>query len=1102
MDPANFAELRNNINSWDITAEELLLQKMKIFTINYNEEFQQFCKNLDNFSNSIDQVEIDHLKAINQIKTISLDKFVENTLDKGEESESESVSNENNLGETIPREVQISSFENMKTAIDISLNCLNEINKKNKNKEEIEDDSVSVVSSKITMDKGAKVRLPFVIGTDEFKADKAIGLNVALEEDEKKPNEENEDEEDSDVEEYLAGINVDRKQKEKWEKIKIKKQEELKIKREMERKKLEASKTFANNIPKNEESDVKLPIENELDNLNMPKDQKDPNAIGVISADPAKLGGAVPPPQPPPAYPQPPADKIEDTVIKPNINISIKNPYAKDDHKVQVDIGLNPEENQPQPQELKTQVNPYANKNNVILENPNIGNNSDNIPISVLDILHTEADNKNPLAPVSIDKNMVVNKDNVKIATFLQNSDFLGGQYDDEDDDYDDLSSNIFRKKPSQIKIPPQQENPQNNQKLEENPQINQNQGQPIMIMGIPRPQPQAQKPIHQINQIHQMPMMQHQMIKPAQIDGQINQEQANQINQLQQPIQMQAPQPQINQSQFNLFQTTPIIEIKPNRQLENAGNKLKNMFESSDEEEMAPSNIVDKTADITLKVSLFTQSNIVNESKFNLFDDEPKQNEIKHKKQFLEDDEEPKIENNKVNENINVNVNTNFNLEQEKPKLKINLFNEIDKEPKNENKIKIEKPNQKPNLAFFNDDDNPEPVKEKQKLSFFNEEEKEKKSEENQNEKQQPSFINAQKEKILSQNETKVNQEQIKENVEIPVNTEQEIKKKEPIIEKIPEQQFQPKITVPKPELEIMPKVGFLDTPHNPQKIEPQIIMPKPEVQNKEQLQPQPPINLPKPEVENRPKIGLFENNLEMKPKDIQQKEEIKKELPKEELKKDEKKNEELKAKTGPKVANNKFAAMQNMLANRMGQKGGMMMMMGGPPPKKEEVKIEHDENVSERGTGENNYEAVVKKTSIIKKKKPKRSGAFGAGTTIPAKTAPSKVESKQQTNIENQQKETKPKVDLFNIQIQKEEAKPKVDQQEEKEENRPKIDLLNIQIQKEEVKPKVDQQEKKEDIKPKLDLFNFQIQKKYKKKKPSQKLINKRKKKKLSQK
>ena len=89
MEPANFAELKSKIDSWDISAEELLLQKMKIFTINYNEEFQQFCKNMDNFSNHIETVEVEHLKAINQIKTISSERFIENALEKAEESESE-----------------------------------------------------------------------------------------------------------------------------------------------------------------------------------------------------------------------------------------------------------------------------------------------------------------------------------------------------------------------------------------------------------------------------------------------------------------------------------------------------------------------------------------------------------------------------------------------------------------------------------------------------------------------------------------------------------------------------------------------------------------------------------------------------------------------------------------------------------------------------------------------------------------------------------------------------------------------------------------------------------------------------------------------------
>ena len=766
MEPANFAELRSKIDSWDITAEELLLQKMKIFTINYNEEFQQFCKNMDKFSNNIEQVEIDHLKAISNIKTLSKEKFIENAVDKGEESESESVSNENNIVDT-QKDFQITSVETMKTTIDISLNCLNQINKKNKNKEEIEDDTVSVVNSKIMMDKGAKVRLPFVIGTEEFKADKHIGLNVAIEkeeEDEKKP-EEDEENIEADVKELLADIKVDPKQREKWDKIRGR--------REKERKRLEASKTFVNNIPKIEEPEVKVPIENEGDNNNQNNqiEVNCANGIVVQAPDPSKSGGAIPPPPPPPPPPpmMPTIPKSQTVVInkKRNINIPLVNPYARDALNMQQNPALNPEMNNipgnqpyPQPQaqpmsfqeQLRNRLmgnanqDPNVNQNNIVQENPANPNNFNNetIPNSVLDVLHTEADNKNPLAPVIRDKNIVLNKDKVRIDAFLKTSDFLGGKYDEEEDDFDELSSSIFRRRPTQPKNFPPQENPQINQNIEQNPQINlnQNQGQPMMIMGMPRPQPQEQ--IQQQIQNQQISMMQNQMLKPPQLQMQANQEQQNQINQ--QPIQMQMPQPQpqIMQSQFNLFQNeTKAIEIKRNRDLENAGNKLKNIFESIDEDEMDPSNIVDKTADITKKVSLFTQSNQnqINESKFNLFDSEPKKTEEKPKISFFnENEDEPKIENNKVNENINLNVNANLNpninlntnvninLEQDKPKPKLTLFDDIgnDTNSNNLNKVNInnEQPKPKPKLSFFNDDDN-EPVNEKPKLSFFNDDEK-----------------------------------------------------------------------------------------------------------------------------------------------------------------------------------------------------------------------------------------------------------------------------------------------------------------------------------------------------------------------------------------
>ena len=1115
MNPANFAELKSKIDTWDISAEELLLQKMKIFTINYNEEFQQFCKNMDNFANHIESLEVEHLKAINKIKTIARDKFIENALNKGEESESESCSNENNLTPTTPNEIQITNVEIMKPAIDISLNCLEEINRKNKNKEEIEDDAVSVASSKIMMDKGAKIRLPMIIGTEEFKADKAIGLNVAPIEDdddnlERKQNEEEEYEEDSDVEELLQDINtnIDQKQKQKWDKIRGKKIKKLKKKREKERQKLAATKTFAPNGPKINEPEVKVPIENE----------GDPNTLGVTSADPSKSGGAVPPPPPPP-----PAPPERETIHKSKNKDLINNPYAQDALNRQANVNqnsaLNPEMNiqninQQQPQEqkpgdfqemLRNRYKTIANPN----QNPDINQNNieGKAPTSVTDLLHTDADNKNPLAPVIRD-NIVLTKQNVNIAAFLKTSDFLGGQYDDEDDDYDDISGSIFKRRPTQQPknpqsiIQPQMQMPQINQNIIENqpqinqPQINQNQEKPMMIMGMPRPQPQEQIP--QQNQNQQMPMEQISMIKPFQ-----------------------------NQNE------TKAIEIKKNRELENARNKLKNMFESDDEDEMDSITIVDKTKDITEKVNLFAQQNQNNEkkeNKFNMFDEGPKQNENKPKFSFLDENDNDQDKknitlNNNININVNTNINANLNLEQEKPKPKLNLFDNLGNNTTvaNENKIIADVPKPKPKLSFFDEDENAEPINQKPKLSFFNEKEKKEpiqatnSNPESQNTKPQPSFLANLRDKIGQNiNEIKKEPEPINQQIEAQNNLPQQAKIEEPNLEKpkilenpSQEQQFQPRIIMPKPENENKPKIGLFDISqpqvqaqpriimprpeieNKPQiqaqvQAQPQIIMPKPEIEIKPQIQPkvqeQPQIIMPKPEIQNKPKIGLFDipaqkPQVQINPQENQQKEEIKnKELPI-----DEKKKEDISAKPAPRKSNpnTKFAAMQNMLANKMGQRGGMMMMMGGPPPKREEVKIEHDENVSERGTGENNYEAVVKKTSVVKKKKPKKSGAFSDDTNAPIKTVPKKVEKKQQIKIDNKKEEVKPKVDLFNVQIEK----PKVDffnnQPENPPEVKPKVDLFNVQIE----KPKVDffnnQPENPPEVKPKADLFNVQIEK-----------------------
>ena len=949
MEPANFAELRSKIDSWDISAEELLLQKMKIFTINYNEEFQQFCKNMDKFSNHIDSVEVEHLKAINQIKKISREKFIENTLDKGDESESESVSNENNIIEA-PREIQITNVEKMKEAINISLGCLNEINKNNKNKEEIEDDTVSLASSKMTMDKEVKgVKLPFIIGTEEFKADKAIGLNVKPDPNEDEENNlENQEEEDVDVQDFVKDIKVDKKQREKWERIERRKRR----KREKEEKRLAESKTFANNIPKNEEPEVKVPIENEIENKEQNKDQ---NNIVVNAPDPSKSGGAIPPPPPPP----PPPPKVP-TIISPSkktnsnaMNAQEIKPTLADNQEKQASESNNQQNIQPQPipQEpldfktmLRNRMQQQANPNNRINTNTNnnseVNENKNNVnPNSVSDLLHTDADNKNPLAPVIRDKNIIINRENVKLNAFLGTADVFGGENDDDDED--DLSTSIFKKKKTQPIVSAPQ--PESNIAQNQNPQINQNIGQPMMIMGMPRPTPTQEQNIQSTSS---QPQVQNPMI--------MGQPQMMNAPQIQMPmVQQQMEQPQIMNPQFGMFnnqQETNSITIKKNRGLEEAKDKLESMFESDDEDEMDSGNIVDKTEDITKKVNVFMSENQqpqkeeINKPKTNLFDETQKQNDTKPKLSFFDEDNEKETPKIGINlNNVENNNNSNTKVNEEKPKPKLNLFDDDASKDtiKIENKESTNQQKPKAKISFFDDDDN-EPVKENQKDKDEKKETEENKTQnppqpKQENETKPLSFMEALRSK-LPKKET----EQIKPQQEIPKKEEPQIQSQEQAKEK--------------------PKISLFDNKQTEQT--------QAKNENKQKISlfdnntSEQPKSQPQQKIESKPKISLFDNPSEQNKPHTQLN--IKQDTQKEEA---QKKNEDNKPKPVPRKSNPKFAAMQSMLANRMG-KGGGMMMMGGPPPKKEEVKIEHDEKASDRGTGENNYEAVVKRSSVVKKR------------------------------------------------------------------------------------------------------------------------------------
>ena len=263
---ANFSELRNKISNWDVEAEQMLLDKMKIFTSSYKTDFSLFTQNMQNFSNSLSNLEVQHYNAVSRLKDLSMNQFIEETLQENSESASEESDKGLEVG-NISNENMIDINEKKKKVMEISMKNLEEINlKKNKNKEKIEDDTVSVTSKTLVLENSQKTgALPFIFGTEEFLNDKKIGLSN-LEDGEEDENEQLNPEKELD-------LHYNEKDKKKWKKIKIKKQkqkqkEEKKLQKKQSKNNNEIENKNIENKGNNEDFDeevkeqIQVPIEN------------------------------------------------------------------------------------------------------------------------------------------------------------------------------------------------------------------------------------------------------------------------------------------------------------------------------------------------------------------------------------------------------------------------------------------------------------------------------------------------------------------------------------------------------------------------------------------------------------------------------------------------------------------------------------------------------------------------------------------------------------------------------------------------------------------------------------------------------------------------
>ena len=212
---ANFSELRNKISNWDLEAEQMLINKLNIFTNSYKNDFSVFTKNMENLTNNLLNVEVEHYKAISNLNDISQNKFIEEKLEENADSVSEESDRGIETGSS--KEIFLDNNAKMKKAVEISMKNMEEINlKKEKNKEQIEDDTVSVASKNLVLENTKKYgTLPFIIGTDDFMKDKRIGLTNGKDEDGKQ----DENDEPEIDKEILEDRKVTEKTKRRWDQV-------------------------------------------------------------------------------------------------------------------------------------------------------------------------------------------------------------------------------------------------------------------------------------------------------------------------------------------------------------------------------------------------------------------------------------------------------------------------------------------------------------------------------------------------------------------------------------------------------------------------------------------------------------------------------------------------------------------------------------------------------------------------------------------------------------------------------------------------------------------------------------------------------------------
>lgn len=183
---ANFAELKQHINTWSNDQEDLLIRKIRVFTENFNKKAEDINNAVKEIDDNINNAEITYFNNLNLLKNMSIRKYVEHTI-SNELLDFKKQRQDNQVAKSIlsKEEKEHNLVEKFKVAIGISCENLNikDLIDVKDDRDNNEDDNASVVTgSKYfqNMTKPSKigVKLPLIIGQEAFFKKPNLGIVV------------------------------------------------------------------------------------------------------------------------------------------------------------------------------------------------------------------------------------------------------------------------------------------------------------------------------------------------------------------------------------------------------------------------------------------------------------------------------------------------------------------------------------------------------------------------------------------------------------------------------------------------------------------------------------------------------------------------------------------------------------------------------------------------------------------------------------------------------------------------------------------------------------------------------------------------------------